>query len=368
MSGAFGRRGATAKTIYANCWHQRPYDAQSEAVLYDPDCTDRPGARGGMSSQIYPIPGGYILLARKLLESELMNKPPHYLKLWVWMLCKAFWKDGDKMNRGQFISSIGEMQEALTYRVGARVVKPSVDEIRGAYRYMAESGTITVAKTTRGIIITICNFEYYQAPMSYETRTDYENQPKPITEPAPQPAPQPAQDQQLTVCNYNENMQGLLVETHVETRVETTPNPIRQMKKEKDVKNTCASSKPKRSTRPPSGDHQTFIAWWSFAYEKIMDKPYLISGKDVKAVADLLKVHTIKPLVVMGSYFLTCSDSWLGSKRDLPMFYNRINQIPGHKDSAHDADAYRTVGIIPPEGVKFEEWSFWEQHDTLEAA
>jgi hypothetical protein len=29
------------------------------------------------------ITGGYILLARKLLESEIMDKPPHFLKLWI---------------------------------------------------------------------------------------------------------------------------------------------------------------------------------------------------------------------------------------------------------------------------------------------
>ena len=47
-----------------------------------------------MTSSPANIPGGYVLIARKLLESELMDKPPHYLKLWVWMIGKAFWKDG----------------------------------------------------------------------------------------------------------------------------------------------------------------------------------------------------------------------------------------------------------------------------------
>lgn len=312
------------------------------------------------------IQGGYILLARKVLESELMNKPPHYLKLWVWMLCRAFWRDGVKLSRGQFMTSIREMQEALTYHIGARVVKPTADEIRGAYGHLIAKGTITVAKTTRGMVITICNYEYYQDPLNYEPRADYENQPTPTRK----PAPEPTQDQQLTACNVNGNERSTFVEPHTEPRAETTPNPARQIKKEKEVKDSCASRQPKRSPRPPSGDQQTFLAWWSFAYQQVMGKPYLILGKDAKAAADLLKVHTLKPLVVMGSFFLTCQDEWLGSKRDLCMFRSMINRIPGHKEPVHDVEAYCAAGIIPPEGTlsSFEDWRFWEQGATQEAA
>jgi hypothetical protein len=111
-----------------------------------------------------------------------------------------------------------------------------------------------------------------------------------------------------------------------------------------------------------------FLAWWSFAYEQTQGKPYMIGGKDAKAAADLLKVHTLKPLVVMGSYFLTCPDEWLGTKRDIPMFRSMINRIPGHKEPAHDADVYCAAGIIPPKGIKFEDWRFWEQGAVQEAA
>ncbi len=35
------------------------------------------------------IEGGYILLARKITLSDIMAKPPLYMKLWVWMLESA---------------------------------------------------------------------------------------------------------------------------------------------------------------------------------------------------------------------------------------------------------------------------------------
>ena len=49
------------------------------------------------------------------------------------------------------------------------------------------------------------------------------------------------------------------------------------------------------------------------------------------------------------------------------MLKSQINRIPGPKDKEHNADAYRTAGIIPPEGTMFEDWQFWQQDDTQEA-
>ena len=39
------------------------------------------------------INGGYILLARQTLHSEIMDKPPIYFKLWCWMLLKAAYQN-----------------------------------------------------------------------------------------------------------------------------------------------------------------------------------------------------------------------------------------------------------------------------------
>ena len=62
--------------------------------------------------------GGYIIIARKLLDSGLMDMPPLYLKLWVWMLAQTNWRDRDKLKRGQFVTSIAKMQEAMSHYVG----------------------------------------------------------------------------------------------------------------------------------------------------------------------------------------------------------------------------------------------------------
>lgn len=131
------------------------------------------------------IPGGYILIARKIFKSELMDKPPHYLKLWVWMLGKANWKDRDKLKRGQFLTTIAEMQEAGGYYIGARHRLLTRDEVRSAYEAFSKATMITTAKTTRGMIITILNYLYYQQPENYETHGEplAENTPKPTATP-----------------------------------------------------------------------------------------------------------------------------------------------------------------------------------------
>jgi hypothetical protein len=122
------------------------------------------------------IAGGYILLARKIFESVLMDKPPLWLALWVWMLCRANFKDRDKLKRGQFVTTILEMQEAMSYQIGYRKKTPTRDQIRNAYEAFVKATMITTTKTTRGMIITICNYNIYQNPKNYEGHTEDHNE------------------------------------------------------------------------------------------------------------------------------------------------------------------------------------------------
>lgn len=131
------------------------------------------------------IDGGYILIARKIFYSEIMSKPPLYMKLWVWMLGQANHKDRGKIKRGQLHTSTPDMQNAMSHKVGYRVSTPTRDEIRSAYEAFMKAGMITTTKTTHGMVITICNYEEYQNPKNYEAHTEppAENTTKPQTTP-----------------------------------------------------------------------------------------------------------------------------------------------------------------------------------------
>ena len=115
-----------------------------------------------------PIQGGYILLSRKLLKNGIMEKPPLYLKLWIWMLMQASFKDHGDLKRGQFFTSLERMREAMAYKVGCCTRKPTKKEIRGVIDFLSKGTAIVTTKVTHGMIITILNYDYYQNVKNYE--------------------------------------------------------------------------------------------------------------------------------------------------------------------------------------------------------
>lgn len=287
-----------------------------------------------MTAPAPSIPGGFAKSYRKELRSDIWLMPPIYHRVWYLLRLKCNHEAnciptarvfGIWILPGQRLTSIQQVAEGVSWYESGRQIIPDKRTIVRVLDWLEGNEMITVASNAQGTLISIVNWYSYNG------------------------------DEPLQVTGDVLPMQR-------------TMYTIENDKEVKTLKTSCASSKPKRSPRPPSGDQQTFLAWWSFAYVQVMGKPYMITGKDAKTAADLLKVHSLKPLVVMAAYFLTCSDEWLGAKRDLPMFRSMINRIPGHKDPAHDADTYRAAGIIPPDGVLFENWRFWEQDATREAA
>jgi uncharacterized phage protein (TIGR02220 family) len=119
--------------------------------------------------RVEKINGGYILLARQILNSEIMDKPPMFLKLWVWMLERAHHKNGYKgLKRGQFLTSMKELQDAMTHRVGARIVRPNSRKVRYMYERLSNCHMIDRSNVSKGMLITILNYNKYQDPKNYE--------------------------------------------------------------------------------------------------------------------------------------------------------------------------------------------------------
>jgi len=134
-----------------------------------------------------PISGGYILLARQLLESGIMLKPPEYLKAWIFLLGKANFADANNLHRGQGFTSISELMDVLSYKVGYRKVIPTkkkvwgiIDWLRGSYeghhegynegsmKVTANVPMIETTKVTHGFVYTICKYDVYQNSNNYE--------------------------------------------------------------------------------------------------------------------------------------------------------------------------------------------------------
>lgn len=120
------------------------------------------------------IPGGYILLSRKVVDS-FEGRPAWQLKLWIWMLVQANHahpKAGQKLQRGQLLATLGDLQHAARHRVGNRVWQPSISAVSRFIRRRAERKAIATRNAKRGWIITICNYDHYQTAANYERKAE----------------------------------------------------------------------------------------------------------------------------------------------------------------------------------------------------
>jgi hypothetical protein len=63
---------------------------------------------------------------------------------------------------------MSEIMEALSWSVGYRKMTYSKTQVAKALRRLCEDSLLTTAKTTRGLIVTVCNYSYYQNPKNYE--------------------------------------------------------------------------------------------------------------------------------------------------------------------------------------------------------
>lgn len=119
------------------------------------------------------IEGGYALQPRKLFKSDIwQNKPPLWRALWSYLWGTANYADGEKLKRGQLFTSLPILQEVMSYKVGYRTHTPTRSQLWCALEAYREDDMITTTKTTRGIIVTICNYDFYQNPANYEANGD----------------------------------------------------------------------------------------------------------------------------------------------------------------------------------------------------
>ncbi|GEN87217.1 hypothetical protein [Oceanobacillus sojae] len=129
------------------------------------------------------IPGGYILLSRKVIESEIWDKPPLYLKVWIYILSKTQHSAYKNLKRGQVFISIPEIIEACSYKVGFRIEKPTKKQIFGIIDWLRnpyegnhegnnEGPMIVTTKVTHGMVVEVCNYNVYQDPKNYEGNSE----------------------------------------------------------------------------------------------------------------------------------------------------------------------------------------------------
>lgn len=114
------------------------------------------------------IPGGYILQPRCFDESEAAHLPPVTRELWFYLLRKVNHKDNGKFKRGEGFFCLGDIQKDLSWMVGYRREMYSKPQLTKSLRRLREGNMVETTKATRGLFVTICNYETYQDPSEYE--------------------------------------------------------------------------------------------------------------------------------------------------------------------------------------------------------
>lgn len=133
------------------------------------------------------IQQGCILIARKILTSDIWSKPPHYLKVWIYILSKAQHSDYKKLRRGQLITSIPEIIEDCSWYVGYRKEKLTKDQVFQVLEWLrkphdtppesnAKATIITTTKATQKLLITVDNYDLYQTLINYESNAEPDNE------------------------------------------------------------------------------------------------------------------------------------------------------------------------------------------------
>jgi len=126
------------------------------------------------------IEGGFYLKARVIQKSEIAHQPPHVRETWDLLLLLSnhcdVKKNGRIFRRGQCITSYQELQEQLSWAIGWRKCRYSKGQIEQAMKFLRKGSIITTQKTTRGLLITITNYERYQDPKNYESHTEHHNE------------------------------------------------------------------------------------------------------------------------------------------------------------------------------------------------
>jgi len=118
------------------------------------------------------IDGGYILQPRSFDKSEASHLPPATRELWFYILRNVNHSKRLGLERGQGFFSLDHIQEALCWYTGFRKNTYSKPQLTKALRRLRERNMVATTKATRGITVTVCNYDEYQDPKSYEGKNE----------------------------------------------------------------------------------------------------------------------------------------------------------------------------------------------------
>jgi hypothetical protein len=117
------------------------------------------------------IKNGYYIKARAIADSDIAHAPPHFREIWDWILKEASYTDNKVCQKGQCIRSYKDIINGLSWNIGYRKMHYTKSQCENAMKYLVKHTMIATTKTTRGLKITVVNWDKYQNPANYESHT-----------------------------------------------------------------------------------------------------------------------------------------------------------------------------------------------------
>jgi len=111
------------------------------------------------------IRGGATIWARQTIDSDVFFwRPDKWFKIWFYIVNKVNHQDSKLFKRGS---------NFMTYEEISRSTKASKNQIDGFVRYSKSQLMLTTQKTTRGMVVSVLKYDFFQDLNNY--RNDTEN-------------------------------------------------------------------------------------------------------------------------------------------------------------------------------------------------
>lgn len=114
------------------------------------------------------IPGGYVIMSRDLAQNILKDLSPYARDLFWYLLQRANHQTNHICKRGELKTSYTEIIENTKWKVGYRTQRHSKNRVKSLLDQLRRASRITTRKTTRGLIITICDYNIYMDTNNYK--------------------------------------------------------------------------------------------------------------------------------------------------------------------------------------------------------
>lgn len=118
---------------------------------------------------------GAFLMSREIFDNPIWSDPLKF-RLFFFIVGNAVFSDdgvnyeGIQVKRGQFLRSLRNLQDDLTYREGRgnAIKKPPLETLRRKIKELEKEGRITAKSTEYGTLFTVVNYDKYQGFEHYQ--------------------------------------------------------------------------------------------------------------------------------------------------------------------------------------------------------